>query len=119
MTGPIITAEDYFKVRDNLLAFPQTILELEEKYMYFLQDIVADAATRINLDFSKAGLLLPFWKNYPPFQRGRAYTGTSIPWAEVGETAIGANLTRALVMKNPDVTFPGLPSGADIRFATN
>ncbi|MEO8611644.1 MAG: BglI family type II restriction endonuclease [Chloroflexota bacterium] len=118
MIEPAITEAEYHKLRQELLASPEKIIALEEKYMGFLQNVVADAATRIYLDFSKAAALLPFWKNYPPIQRGRAPTGTSIPWSEVGETAIGANILRALVLRDPNVTFPGLPSGADIRFAT-
>lgn len=73
---------------------------------------------RIFLDFGQAVELRPFWKNYPPIQRGRAPTGTSIPWSEVGQTAIGYNIIRALSQDNPDITFPGLPSGADLRFLT-
>jgi Restriction endonuclease BglI len=119
MTDATITEADYQQARKDLLAQIHTLIELEEKYMVFLQQVVADASMRIFLDFSKAGILLPFWRNYPPIQRGRAPTGTSVPWSEVGETAIGSNIVRSLSLKNPEITYPGLPSGADLRFLTN
>lgn len=110
---------NYLATREKLLNKPEYLLELEEQYMVFLQGLVADAAMRIFLDFGKATALMPFWRNYPPIQRGRAPTGTSIPWSEVGQTAIGFNIIRALSQADPDITFPGLPSGADVRFLTN
>src|SRR5205823_4396926 len=82
-------------------------------------EIVLKAAPQIVADFDRAIELLPFWINYQPRQRGRAYLGTSIPWSEVAETAIGANILRALCLSDLPVKFPGLPSGADIRFATD
>lgn len=76
------------------------------------------AADDIYKDFSQAMELYPFWINYPPVQRGRAPRGTSIPWGEVGEKTISACLIRAISLKAPSITFPGLPLGGDIRFAT-
>ncbi len=87
--------------------------------MTYLQKLVADTAPRIADDFSAAIDLMPYWANYPPVQRGRAPTGTSVPWSEVGQTAIGFNMIRALSLSNPNIRFPGLPSGADIRFLTH
>lgn len=110
--------EHYFEVRKTLLSAITIILSLEKRYTDFLCAVVLDAVPRITSDFDKAAALLPFWRHYPPIQRGRAPTGTSIPWSEVGETAIGANILRSLVMTPRNITFPGLPSGADIRFAT-
>jgi hypothetical protein len=36
----------------------------------------------------------------------------------VGETAIEHNVVRALLEKDSSIAFPGLPSGADLRFLT-
>jgi hypothetical protein len=109
---------EYLSAREKLLKDPQLLLNLEEHYTTYLQGIIADIAERISIDFNKATELLSFWKNYAPIQRGRAPTGTAIPWAEVGQTAIGYNVIRALSLTSLDFTFPGLPSGADIRFLT-
>lgn len=113
-----ITEFDYYKARENLLHSKQ-LLFLEQQYTNFLQQVVTDVATRIYLDFSNATLLMPFWKNYPPKQRGRAPTGTGIPWSEVAQTSISSNIIRSLSYKDANITYPGLPSGADIRFMTD
>ena len=109
----------YFAVRTELLKEEQNrILAIEQKHMDFLLDVVMSAANDIYKDFSQAMELYPFWINYPPIQRGRAPRGTSIPWGEVGEKTISACLIRAISLKAPSITFPGLPLGGDIRFAT-
>lgn len=109
----------YFSLRTELLKEEQTkILLIERQHMALLLDVVLSAADDIYKDFSQAMELYPFWINYPPVQRGRAPTGTSIPWGEVGEKTISACLIKALSLKAPFTTFPGLPLGGDIRFAT-
>ena len=109
----------YFSLRTELLKEEQTkILLIERQHMALLLDVVLSAADDIYKDFSQAMELYPFWINYPPVQRGRAPTGTSIPWGEVGEKTISACLIKALSLKAPSTTFPGLPLGGDIRFAT-
>ena len=114
-----ITEAEYFAIRSELLEGEQAhILAVEQKYMKFLLEVTLAAANSIFDDFSRAMELLPFWVNYPPVQRGRAPTGTSIPWGEVGEKSISSNLVRSISLKDPSVTFPGLPLGGDIRFAT-
>lgn len=70
-------------------------------------------------DFCQAKDLKPFWVNYPPLQRGRAPSGASIPWGEVGEKTISARLIREISLKDPSIKYPGLPLGGDIRFATS
>ncbi len=115
----MINETTYFAVRTELLREEQNrILAIEQKHMNFLLNVVMSTANDIYKDFSQAMELQPFWINYPPIQRGRAPRGTSIPWGEVGEKTIGACLIRAISLKAPSITFPGLPLGGDIRFAT-
>lgn len=114
-----IIETDYFSIRDKLLGEEQSmILALERKYTDFLLDTVLAAAGDIYKDFCQAMELSPFWVNYPPIQRGRSPRGTSTPWGEVGEKTISSCLIRAISLKDPSITFPGLPLGGDIRFAT-
>jgi len=108
----------YYEARKRFLETPEDILAIEQRYMIFLTHIVSKIALSIATDFDTATKLIPYWINYPPIQRGRSPTGTSIPWSEVGETVIASNFIRGLSEVTPSVTFPGLPSGADIRFAT-
>lgn len=115
----IVNDATYFSVRSELLHNEQAqIIALEQQYMQLLLDVVVSAVDDIYADFSQAMELAPFWVNYPPIQRGRFPKGTSIPWGEVGEKTISACLIRALSLKHPSITFPGLPLGGDIRFAT-
>jgi hypothetical protein len=86
--------------------------------MDFLVGITLAAAGRLERDFGRANDLWPFWINYSPKQRGRAPTGTSIPWSEVGEKSLSSNLLRAILEEHPAATFPGLPYGGDVRFAS-
>lgn len=114
-----ITAQQYFEVRSKLLENNQAvIIAAEKQYMDFLVDVTLSAANKIYKDFSQAMALMPFWVNYPPRQRGRSPSGNSIPWGEVGEKTIAAILAGAVALKNPAVTWPGLPFGGDLRFAT-
>lgn len=113
-----ITEVEYFAVRDALLRDQDRIVATEQKYMRFLLDVVVATANTIFEDFSLAMDLKPFWINYPPVQRGRSPRGTSIPWGEVGEKTISASLIRAISLKDTSITYPGLPLGSDIRFAT-
>ncbi|HLH63849.1 MAG TPA: BglI family type II restriction endonuclease [Ktedonobacteraceae bacterium] len=115
-----ITEANYFSIRSNLLHKEQSkILAIEQKYMQFLLDVLLSAASTIYYDFSQAMELKPFWVNYSPVQRGRSPRGTSIPWGEVGEKTISASLIRAISLKEPSITYPGLPLGGDIRFAAD
>ncbi len=109
----------YIAARNNLLSNTNLLIDLENAYMSFLHQIVSSVSLRISVDFNKATELMPFWRNYPPIQRGRLPIGTSIPWSEVGQTTIVSNIIRALSYGNPEITYPGLPSGADLRFLTD
>jgi hypothetical protein len=110
---------EYFSIRARLLQSQEHIESAEQKYMQFLLDATLSTANNIYEDFSQAMALSPFWINYPPRQRGRSPSGTSIPWGEVGEKTISANLIRAISLKDQSISFPGLPLGGDIRFATS
>jgi hypothetical protein len=115
----MINETTYFAIRTELLREEQArILAVERQHMDFLLDVVISTANDIYKDFSQAMELQPFWINYPPVQRGRTPRGTSIPWGEVGEKTISACIIRAISLKAPAITFPGLPLGGDIRFAT-
>ncbi len=116
----MINQEQYFHLRSLLLNDLAEVSEVEEYYMrLLLNEILIQAATDVHRDFSiKAYELLPFWINYTPEQRGRMPTGQSIPLLELGEKTIGFNLIKVLTAKFPEITFPGLPTGGDIRFAT-
>ena len=84
------------------------IVAIERQYMNFLVDVTLRAADSIYTDFCQVTELMPFWVNYPPRQRGRAPSGSSIPWSEVGEKAISQNLVRALTLTDPTITFHGI-----------
>ena len=115
----MITETDCSKIRLELLQEPEKIIALERKYMEFLVDTTLQAANDLYSDFGRANDLVPFWIDYAPRQRGRAPTGKSIPWSEVGEKSLSSNLIRAIGEANSSVTFPGLPFGGDVRFATD
>jgi len=114
-----ISETDYFSVRSELLYALERIVALEEKYTKYLLEVTMSAASSIYEDFSQTMELRPFWENYQPVQRGRSPRGTSVPWGEVGEKTISACLIRAISLKNASITYPGLPLGGDIRFATS
>ena len=63
--------------------------------------------------------MIPFWKNYPPEQRGRQPKGNSIPWLELGEKTTSSNIIKQLGKTIEGITFAGLPTGGDIRFTTD
>jgi hypothetical protein len=114
-----ITANDYYTARNKLQENNHVaIIETEKKYAKFLVDVTFSVINDIHQDFAQAMELMPFWINYPPSQRGRAPTGTAIPWGEVGEKTIAAILAGAIARHKPEVRWPGLPFGGDLRFAT-
>lgn len=106
----------YYEWREALLADTQHLIERERYFAEVLARVIGGAAARIAHDFDQSHIFRPFWVNYPPLQRGRAPSGQSVPWQELGETSIGAHVIRAIGSAMPAATHPGLPSGADIRF---
>ncbi len=110
----------YKRHRRKLLANSGAILiATEQKYMTFLCEVCLEAAPAIHAEFNRCMALRPYWENYAPEQRGRKPKGESIPWGEVGEKTISYNIVKVLLRKRPDIAFPGLPFGGDIRFATD
>jgi len=115
----VATSEDqYFAIREKLVADPEAIIAVERRYMAFLVEATFSAADSLYADFCCANDLVPFWINYAPKQRGRKPKGTSVPWIEVGEKSLSFNLLKAVWQNAPSITFPGLPFGGDVRFAT-
>lgn len=112
----MLTREEYFEHRARLKT--DLLLKLERDYTAFLEQIVLNSAAEMHADFSRSRDLVPSWIAYPPKQRGRAPKGDSLPWSEVGEKSLSFNLLRAIALQRNDVSFPGLPFGADVRFAT-
>lgn len=114
-----VDESNYFTTRSQLLQENQLhIIALEQKYAQVLLHVIKASVDEIYKDFCLAMDPAPFWVNYPPIQRGRSPRGTSIPWGEVGEKTISSCLIRTLSTHYPSITFPGLPLGGDIRFAT-
>jgi hypothetical protein len=115
----MLTQEEYFAHRAHLTQNLEAVTELERRYMDFLVKAVSETAPQLHADFSRSRDLVPCWISYPPKQRGRAPIGDSQPWSEVGEKSLSFNLLHAIASRRSDVTFPGLPFGADVRFATS
>jgi len=113
----MLEEQEYFDVRSKLIDL-EAILKLEEHHLYLLAEAIRQIVPEMKRDFDSAYKLLPFWINYPPLDRGRAPSGTAIPWQEVGETTIRPYLYQLLPRLYSEVRYPGLPSGADIRFMT-
>lgn len=115
----MLTRDEYFQHRSVLRQQLEALLQKEQHYTKFLADVVLQVAPELHQDFSRSRDLVPSWISYPPKQRGRAPKGDSQPWSEVGEKSLSFNLLRAISKQRGDVTFPGLPFGADVRFATS
>ncbi len=116
----ISSKKEYLAIRNDLAKRLPEIIALEKKYTSLLvNSVLLPVAEKIYQDFTISPLdLLPFWLNYPPEQRGRQPTGHSVPWLELGEKTISSNIISQLANTFNDITFPGLPTGGDIRFAT-
>lgn len=115
----MLSRDEYFERRAALMVDLPGILSLEQEVMKFLTQTVQEAAVALHSDFSRARELVPSWISYPPKQRGRSPVGDSHPWSEVGEKSLSFNLLRAICERRNDISFPGLPFGADVRFATH
>lgn len=105
----------YNKARDTLLENPEILISLEKFITHKLYEKVQENIVEIQEDYDEASLLYPFWKNYPPDDRGRQPKGDQYPWIEVGEHAVGSKLSRLLGTEFL-IRDTGLPSGADQRF---
>ncbi len=112
-----LTEQGFKEIREAFLQQPGLIIATEKKYMTFLSELIFKTVEKIRLDFNKANDLRPFWENYKPRQRGRAYIGDSVPWIEVAEKTVTAHMIRILTLENlPQLEYPGLPLGGDVRF---
>lgn len=115
---PELDQQTYYSVRNDLLDNSNSVALTEEEYTEKLTNAIRGITPRIISDFDQAIALKPFWTNYPPQQRGRAPTGESIPWLEVGEKVITPHVVISISSAIAGITYPGLPSGSDIRFMT-
>lgn len=115
-----IDERGYFRKRAEVATDLRIVEELEQRYMQLLLKILEDAVEDMYVDFSESAFeLLPFWRNYPPEQRGNKARGTAHPMLELGEKLTSSHLIKSVAEALGEVTFPGLPTGGDIRFATS
>ena len=105
----------YNQAKNYFIDNPNDLIEIE----HFATDIVVKYIRKyleeFISDYNYASYSYPFWKNYPPENRGRSPVGDQIPWIEVGEHSVGHKLSR-LISKDFRIREIGLPSGADNRF---
>lgn len=101
--------------RDKWIKNPAPLIALEELITNQVVTLLQQASGEIIRDYNEASYLNPFWKNYPPDERGRQPVGDQFPWIEVGEHAIGRKLSR-LLARDFDIRDTGIPTGPDERF---
>lgn len=92
----------------------QRLIDIEQFVLEEIRHFISLQLPEIVRDYNEASYLHPFWKNYPPEDRGRAPIGNQCPWIEVGEQVFGNKLSRYFAA-NFAVKDAGLPSGADDR----
>lgn len=109
------TYNRYQEARDYFIDNYQILIRLEKSIRDTLTTALSSIIDDASRDYDEASNLYPFWKNYPPEDRGRAPKGDQYPWIEVGEHAIGRKLGRAL-LEHFEVHDTGFPTGADERF---
>lgn len=95
-------------------ANPECLINIERFVMDEIMHFLNLHIPEIKRDYDEASRLYPFWKNYPPLDRGRAPVGDQYPWIEVGEQVFGNKLSRYFA-SNFKIRDTGLPSGADDR----
>lgn len=108
----------YEQKRSQLIAAKSLIESIEELATHQLFAQINKHKNTIKHDYDLASTLLPFWKNYPPDDRGRQPRKDQIPWIEVGEHCVGDNLLRN-IGELGEVGFPGLPAGPDLRYTVS
>ncbi len=113
-----VSKNEYLIHRSEIGMRRAEIESLENVYMGALFSVLLAKADDIYRDFTiQPHELHPFWINYPPEQRGRASSGEGVPWLELGEKTISSHLLQELSKRYQNITFPGLPTGSDIRFS--
>lgn len=93
---------------------PSKLIDIERFVMGEILHFIDLHLPEIERDYDEASYLYPFWKNYPPLDRGRSPKGDQYPWIEVGEQVFGNKLSRYFA-SNFGVKDAGLPSGSDDR----
>lgn len=99
---------------DFYIKNPGCLINIENFVMKEILHFVHLKLPEIKRDYDEASYLYPFWKNYPPLDRGRAPIGDQYPWIEVGEQVFGNKLSRYFA-SNFAVKDSGLLSGSDDR----
>lgn len=105
----------YNDARAQLIADPAPLIAVEKAIADLAEKVVTGAIVEAVEDYDAASVLFPFWRNYPPMERGRAPRGDQFPWIEVGEHAVGTKFAH-LLRSEVDVRDTGFPTGADQRF---
>lgn len=105
----------YNRARDWFIDRPHCLINLEQFIIEHLFDQMSADIDTVIRDYNEASYLHPFWKNYPPDERGRAPRGDQFPWIEVGEHAVGSKLEKYLE-NGFETRDAGIPTGADQRF---
>ncbi len=104
----------YHKAKTYFIKYPQCLIDIEYFVMKELLHFIDLHLPEIVRDYNEASFLYPFWKNYPPLDRGRDPRGDQYPWIEVGEQVFGNKLSRYFA-NNFSIKDSGLPSGTDDR----
>lgn len=104
----------YKEAFNYFVTHPQSLIEIERFIMKELLHFIDLNLPEIVRDYNEASYLFPFWKNYPPLDRGRDPRGDQYPWIEVGEQVFGNKLSRYFA-NNFVIKDSGLPSGSDDR----
>lgn len=109
------TFEIYNMARNTCIENPNLLIGLEKELSFLCKHYLKENYEEFEKDYNEANYLQPFWKNYPPDDRGKMPVGDQVPWIEVGEHAIGHKLNR-FISSDFHIREVGLPSGADNRF---
>lgn len=104
----------YKKAYEFYSKHPECLINVEKFVAAEIKHFVDLHLPEIRRDYNEASYLHPFWKNYPPMDRGRAPVGDQYPWIEVGEQVFENKLARHFAA-NFTVRDSGLPSGSDDR----
>lgn len=97
---------------------PDKLIDAEKFVFDEIDHFIRIALPEIVRDYNEASYLYPFWKNYPPEDRGRSPKHDQYPWIEVGEHVFGPKLSRYF-SANFSVRDSGLPSGSDDRYVVS
>lgn len=105
---------EYNKAVRYYIQHSDKLIEIEKFIMGEILHFIDIYLPEIERDYNEASYLYPFWKNYPPLDRGRDPVGDQFPWIEVGEQVFGNKLSRYFA-NNFNIKDSGLPSGSDDR----